>query len=1111
MKMLAVLGAAMCAVVCTGSVVADEIELKVDSGTKTLAEALGALSPALTIADLNGGGSSSVDIRKTGEGTLTFDIDESGFDISRWTGRLYVDKGVLEVIVDASNTKTLDMLGSQGGDVYVASGATLDINSKEMVTNSANSGPKRTLHIQGTGATGMYGAVRLYGSGTGSIRSACPYSVSLDDDASISFRGNLQLVSENKTWRLNGHTLTFTKNGNSSTCSWVSNSKVQNPGATGKIVFDGVIYQARMSNDGWEGGAENEVVFRNGAYFNWNLNKTVGHAWTLVYEDSANQRFENGNDGTVSGVPENGYWKGPAKLSSAAMLMTSSYGTDTTSDPPAAARTNYISFASEISGAGGLWGDSDSKTCNYRGYGRLALVLDGANTFTGPLALKNFTLNLGNEAAIPPDNDKVVLTNCTVSQTSAGLSSVMNLQTMELVGESAICGAGLPARVTAKKLTKSGAGTLSVQAERFMAEELRIGDGTVKFAQCVSRELYSGLVYGYHSYTNWNTEHTSTNAGYVPVGQAGRPEYNYVVYENGGLTLLPGDFYTTDVNAVFGSISCAYRSYSGYIWNDSDADVRWTFLSTLNSRYRLKIGDEALTRKDSDCKSASPINSSMKTFTLKPGPNRFEFTIGNAYAGAALSAFSAVDDVTNWSTKSSDAGYANCGLFLDRQGRDSKDIACYEPINSSEKVSALFSCRLPGTDLAVGKLSGSGTVDLDGGTLRVGEVVGSVAVVNGTVELTKADADQVLSCGSGTYALVGDKNARADAAGLWTGETKNLLYKYEDILANASYQYLMSNDVVRTMDSFYQKVDYALAEGNYAASTPWGDADYQRYKTWSGYLWNNSPTAETWTVVNTMNAYARLTIGDQGLNRTSVVDARSYGGNSNLPPPNGHAKEMKALFGQFTLQPGANFFSVRYFNRWNCYNCWPGASLIYLSDGSPLTDWADGFGLMFDPLGRNSTNFADYRKFADSGDGLLFTTRTLGKTSCASVTGVKGTVLDLCGFPLTTAAFAGAAKVENGELTIGGPWTMTPAEIGDDGTFLDGVTFGSGVTFDVSDDVAALKAFRKSGDLVLAKDFKGPVPTLGANLAASGRWALAVKDDELVLRYLAPGLMLVVR
>ena len=79
---------ALCALVAHGA----ELELNV-TGSQTLAQALGALSPSLSISDINGGSYAAYDIVKKGDGTLTFDTD-----VPNWTGNLGVTNGVVVAI-----------------------------------------------------------------------------------------------------------------------------------------------------------------------------------------------------------------------------------------------------------------------------------------------------------------------------------------------------------------------------------------------------------------------------------------------------------------------------------------------------------------------------------------------------------------------------------------------------------------------------------------------------------------------------------------------------------------------------------------------------------------------------------------------------------------------------------------------------------------------------------------------------------------------------------------------------------------------------------------------------------------------------------------------------
>ena len=197
---------------------------------------------------------------------------------------------------------------------------------------------------------------------------------------------------------------------------------------------------------------------------------------------------------------------------------------------------------------------------------------------------------------------------------------------------------------------------------------------------------------------------------------------------------------------------------------------------------------------------------------------------------------------------------------------------------------------------------------------------------SGTLTAGTLHAVDEMTLKEGVVSLSSD--ARARRAGLHHG-----MYKVPDshssvwgnALDAADLQYTMSNTVVTTMSQFYHVSQYpapdaAVSAWNAVLDTYWSSTMYHQYCTYDGYIWNNSPTTETWSVVCALNAYTYMTIGDTACNFWAVTDGRQHGGSSGTPPNNNAVGKLWNV----RVQSGANKFRLRQYHRWNAPNCWYG-------------------------------------------------------------------------------------------------------------------------------------------------------------------------------------------
>lgn len=221
------------------------------------------------------------------------------------------------------------------------------------------------------------------------------------------------------------------------------------------------------------------------------------------------------------------------------------------------------------------------------------------------------------------------------------------------------------------------------------------------------------------------------------------------------------------------------------------------------------------------------------------------------------------------------------------------------------------------------------------------------------------------------------------------------------------------------------------------------------YTTWiyKGYVWNRSPTNETWTFAENFDDNVKLTI--DGV--TVIANGVSW----NVP-----------TIGSYTLTPGPHAFEARFGQGGG--------------GGGPVkSQWwtTTSFGFGVDFYGRNETNIAYFVTLTDPGDGSLLTTELTGESPLSVGTELviaEGAGLDLNGCAPTLATLSGSGAVSNGTLMVTG--TLAPggvgtvgdltlacdttltgallidiAAAGNDRLLLDGsLTFGAGATLTVA-------------------------------------------------------------
>ena len=1032
---------ALCALVAHGA----ELELNV-TGSQTLAQALGALSPSLSISDINGGSYAAYDIIKKGGGTLTFDTA-----IPNWTGNLGITNGVVVAIPVAKT-----VLGSvSSGAVYVPAGASIVIDDSDGASRDGNSlAPSRPIHIAGTGASGYYGAIKIINNND-KYRSCLPYNIIMDADATMCFGGNninyvYDATGGSKTIDQQGqYVLTLTKAGSSVTPKFFWSGGV--PKNPYRIVHDGVHFLNRGSS--FPGGASNIVTLRNGAQLQFEDN--VGQPWTLKLESNAYHQLRMGGDLEVTTAKR--MWKGPVLLERSLDIAFDNAKT-----------TTSVGFAGKVSGDYGFTGTANS------GKNFWFFLTSGANDFTGGVALTNLTLGVGAGTAIPSGDGAAPLRLKNSNVVFMGNISSYTLPDVEFDGSGAITGmVRQSAFGTAKSLTKTGSGTLTA-GTLHAVDEMTLKEGVVSLSSD-ARARRAGLHHGMYKVPD---SHSSVWGNALDAADLQYTMSNTVV------TTMSQFYHVSQYPAPDAAVSAwnavldtywsstmyhQYCTYDGYIWNNSPTTETWSVVCALNAYTYMTIGDTACNfwavtdgRQHGGSSGTPPDNNAVGKLwnvRVQPGANKFRlrqyhrWNAPNCWYGNVCTNLSTSQPFTYWEDGN--------GLMVDKKGRGTTDMRNYERMEDPgdgsfftyEKVDRDFE---PTT---IGLLRGQGgTLDLNGGEVNVVATEGAPNIVNGTMSMV-AKSGTTLALGEGRFAF----RFRKNAAGLYTGQINSETRSKPELTARTTY----TNRVALALDYFY------------TSPKEWGNYPYITY---DGYLWNTSGVDQVWSIMSVQNGKVVLNI-----NGVEYSTESQWDGCWTKP------ELARKLWTNVPVRAGCNRFTV--------YN-----AAQYVVTGGYVgnistngIDWTADFGLAYDLQNRGSTDWRDYKRFVDPGDGTLFTTRADvdEPPTYDAVSGIAGSVLDIDGDDFTVPALAGVVKATNGTFMVTGTWSLTAAQAMSDAAVAENVTFADGVVFTM--DAAEIAQLVKTKDgYAVARNWHGVRPVPSPALTAAG-WSLASRDGELRL------------
>ena len=522
-----------------------------------------------------------------------------------------------------------------------------------------------------------------------------------------------------------------------------------------------------------------------------------------------------------------------------------------------------------------------------------------------------------------------------------------------------------------------------------------------------------------------------------------RPRWSLVVNEGSRLWIAGREKYPCNLGAPehFGSWGGPLRVNADVfsIIGESNLQGAW-FLGPVSGRGGISARDMWL-------KLSCATNSFKGSVAVSLGTRSYETGLA-LYANGAVPASCGGIAVTNATT------------YLGAEEPFSLPTLAYE-VTSGESCVSGFATRVTMPSLVK---TGAGTLDLS--TLPV-TVTGLADVRGGTLKL----------CGRAVAAADAAKLHSA-VPGLWCGISPN------ESGPGAGDTVVYSNFV----DSCFAM----MREHSYP---PWIRS---RPTVWGGYIWNRSPTNETWTFAVSVRAQGRVYVDG-----AVVANNDDYG---------------NVALGNVEMTPGPHLFRFAVNPR----------TVGGPGSGVPLKEgwtWASEMGLAIDRHGRSSKNSDDYffpsnavvagvsGYAVEGGDGSLFTrdarersdftdaelAAVLRATSLGRVAMSGGATLDLCGTadsaPFPLQGFTGGGTVANGSVLVDGTWMLTTVKRHPIGLRVEAgdLIFDSQAVVDC--DVDGIKPKSDGYIIASASGALAGTPTLSPRMREAG-WRLEVKGGR---------------
>jgi hypothetical protein len=668
--------------------------------------AVAEFDPATLLANV----SVVTNVVKTGLGRLDLGDED---DLSAYMGAITVKAGTWRV---AASNNVGSVTSTTAEPMYIEPGGAIEFKSSLKTKFRI---PRKKFYIGGTGPYGE-GAV-IYNCTADQGASSFGEYVYLTDDALVSVTNVAHIYWNNDKYmkvKFQGHDLRIRLIGSNRNFI-IGHPQFDDPEG-GNLIIDGCGFQ--FMNGGanvnrylkpYDGG---RVVVTNGG----GLQLTSMYCQTLwgvdIYSNSLLRAAGNWEHTDSAGnvifanVTNRNLWHGPVRLHQDTTRVALNKGDRDGST---------MNLIGPISG-GGMYVYKGNPNSAYTPYFHLYCP---TNSFTGGLATYLMNLYLWHDGALPASGGPLMATNSTVML----MDTVFTLPGATFSGTGAVNNAR---GVWTGPVAKTETGTFNYNS-LVGGGSLDVQKGTFKIAPKEPRAKLAGLIEG---------DIFSDSADAVRVAVASDSTTARAITNRlalGAAALYDAkyrDFWVYD-KTIDGH---RYRgfTYSGWLWNDTDADETWTFAGAAGTLFSVWIGDTRIIRTGWDGKTIA-----KEKVTLKPGANRFVATVYNSDSGATPRYGNGITNAV-WNVPNFGLGYRK-GDWV-----DDVNVADFSPLMDPGDGSLLtyrrpedVDCLNPSTDRIddVGNLGADFTnvcvrygaaLDLDGADYAVDTLSGVPTIQN---------------------------------------------------------------------------------------------------------------------------------------------------------------------------------------------------------------------------------------------------------------------------------------------------------------------------------------------------------------------------------------------
>ena len=541
---------------------------------------------------------------KTGLGRLDLGDED---DLSSYMGTITIKAGTWRAVAPASFGHTAT---TNAGPVVVEPTGAIELKT---ATKSKFILTYKTFRLSGTGPYGK-GAV-IFNCTLDQGGKTMGDCVLLDGDTLIAMTNNAHFYWNTDKFmkvKLNGHTMRVRTDYTAK--NFIVGYPQFDDAQGGEIFLDKITMQF-MNGSGkvfLKPFDDGRIVVTNGAGLQfsaiygqllWGVD-----VYTNGFLQCAGNWVHTNNDGTVNfaNVTNRNLWRGPVRMHQDWTDFRIVKGDKDGST---------MGFDGPISG-GGIYAFKGAKTGNNSKFTPYLHLYCPTNSFTGGLVADEINLYLWHDGALPAEGGPLMATN----------SNVMLMDTVHsLPGATFSCTGsvnnargvwnGPVAKTEMGKLIYNslvGGGTLDVQQGTF---KIVPKEPRAKLAGLIEGDIFSGSADAVRVAVASDSTTARAITNRLALGAAALYDAKY------------RDFWVYD-KTIDGH---RYRgfTYSGWLWNDTDADETWTFAGAAGTLFSVWIGDTRIIRTGWDGKTIA-----KEKVTLKPGANRFVATVYNSDSGA---------------------------------------------------------------------------------------------------------------------------------------------------------------------------------------------------------------------------------------------------------------------------------------------------------------------------------------------------------------------------------------------------------------------------------------------------------------------------------------------